>query len=81
MAVIAVVWLPCPPADSVLVLTTGMLSIANSSHDDETTQQCLPHNILQLRSQCITTASSPIAIYSHFRYNGNRPPYAFQLPV
>ncbi len=51
MDVIAVVWLPCPPADSVLVLTTGVLSIANSSHDDETAQQYLPHNIFQLRSQ------------------------------
>lgn len=42
MAVIAVVWLPYPPADTILVLTTGVLSIANSSRDDETAQQCLP---------------------------------------
>lgn len=44
MAALAVVWHPYPPADTVLVLTTGVLSIANSSRDDETTQQCLPHS-------------------------------------
>lgn len=47
MTVIAVVWLPYLPADTVLVLMIG-LSIANSSCDDETAQQCLPDNILRL---------------------------------
>lgn len=80
MTVIAVVWLPYLPADTVLILMIGLLSVANSSHDDETAQQCLPDNILRLQLQCITTPSSPIAIYSHFRYNRNRPQYTFQLP-
>lgn len=81
MTVIAVVWLPYLPADTILILMIGFLSVPNSSRDDETAQQCLPDNILRLLLQCITIPSSPIAIYSHFRYNRNRPQYTFQLPV
>lgn len=80
-AVIGAVWIPCPPADTVLILTIGVSIAANRGRDDETTQQCLTDGILRLQLQCITTTSSQIAIYSHFRYNRNRAQWASQLPV